>query len=132
MSEEAFAISLGGKTWSVPHLPFRAIKAIQPALFDVYLAAGGSSMSGESVARLNEAQLDRLAEATWRAVSFVEPELSFAKFLDLAFSVGELIQAFPSVAKAAGLQPGKIEEQASPTHATREASQTAGKLISTP
>ena len=34
-------------------------------------------MSGESVARLNEAQLDRLAEATWRAVSFVEPELSF-------------------------------------------------------
>ena len=132
MSEEAFGISLGGKTWSVPHLPFRAIKAIQPALFEIYLAAGGPSMSGESVARLNEAQLDRLAEATWRAISFVEPELSFAKFLDLAFSVGELIQAFPSVAKAAGLQPGKIEEQALPTHATREASQTAGKLISTP
>ena len=76
MSEEPFAVSLGGKTWSVPHLPFRAIKAIQPALFDVYLAAGGSSMSAESVARLSEAQLDRLAEATWRAVSFVEPELS--------------------------------------------------------
>jgi hypothetical protein len=64
VSEEPFAVSLGGKTWSVPHLPFRAIKAIQPALFDVYLAAGGSSMSAESVARLSEAQLDRLAEAT--------------------------------------------------------------------
>ena len=132
MSEEPFVISLAGKTWSVPHLPFRAIKAIQPALFDVYLAAGGSSMSAESVARLSEAQLDRLAEATWRAVSFVEPELSLTKFLDLAFSVGELIQAFPSVAKAVGLQPGKIEDQASPAPAAPEASQDLGKSISTP
>ena len=132
MSDETFAISLGGKTWSVPHLPFRAIKAIQPALFDVYLAAGGSSMSAESVARLSEAQLDRLAEATWRAVAFVEPELSLVNFLDLPFSVGELIQAFPSVARAAGLRPGRIEDQASPAYATPEASQNAGKSISTP
>jgi hypothetical protein len=132
VSDEAFGISLGGKTWSVPHLPFRAIKAIQPALFDIYLAAGGSSMSAESVARLNELQLDRLAEATWRAVSFVDPELSFANFLDLPFSVGELIQAFPSVARAAGLRPGRIEDQASPVYATPEASQNPGKSISTP
>jgi hypothetical protein len=132
VSEEAFAISLGGKTWAVPHLPFRAIKAIQPMLFDVYVAAGGSSMSGESVARLNEAQLDRLAEATWRAVSFVEPALSFADFLDLPFSVGELIQAFPSVAKAAGLRPGRLEDQTQRAAATPEASPDAGKLISTP
>jgi hypothetical protein len=132
VSDEAFAISLGGKTWSVPHLPFRAIKAIQPALFDVYLAAGGSSMSAESIARLSEAQLDRLAEATWRAISFVEPELSFANFLELPFSVGELIQVFPSVARAAGLRPGRIEDQASPADATQEASQNAGKSTSTP
>jgi hypothetical protein len=132
VSEETFAISLGGKTWPVPHLPFRAIKAIQPALFDVYVAAGGASMSADSVARLSEAELDRLAEATWRAISFVEPELSFANFLDLPFSVGELIQAFPSVARAAGLRPGKVEDQASPAHATPEASQNVGKSISTP
>lgn len=132
MSEETFAISLAGKTWSAPHLPFRLIKTIQPALFDVYVAAGGSSMSADSVARLDESQLDRLAEATWRAVSFVEPELSLAKFLDLPFSVGELIQAFPSVAKAAGLRPGPIDEPPSPAHATPEASQSAGKSISTP
>ena len=132
MSEEPFVISLGGKTWSVPHLPFRAIKAIQPALFDVYLAAGGSAMSAESVARLSETQLERLAEATWRAISFVEPDLSFVNFLDLPFSVGELIQAFPSVARAAGLRPGRIEDQAQPAPATQEASQNAGKSISTP
>jgi hypothetical protein len=132
VSEEPFVISLGGKTWSVPHLPFRAIKAIQPALFDVYLAAGGSSMSAESVARLSEAQLDRLAEATWRTLAFVEPELSLANFLDLPFSVSELIQAFPSVARAAGLRPGKIEDPGLPVDATPEASQNVGKSISTP
>jgi len=132
VSEDAFGISLGGRTWSVPHLPFRRIKAIQPVLFDIYLAAGGSSMSAESIARLSEAQLDRLAEATWRAVSFVEPELSFANFLDLPFSVGELIEVFPSVARAAGLRPGRIEDRASPAHATPEASQNVGKSISTP
>jgi hypothetical protein len=132
MSDEAFSVSLGGRTWAVPHLPFRAIKAIQPVLFDVYVAAGGPSMSGDSVARLSEAELDRLAEATWRAVSFVEPELSFADFVNLRFSVGDLIQAFPSVAKAAGLRPGKIGDQSQPTPATPEASPDTGKSISTP
>jgi hypothetical protein len=132
VSDEEFTISLGGKTWSIPHLPFRAIKVIQPALFDVYLAAGGPSMSAESVARLSEAHLDRLAEATWRAIAFVEPELSLAKFLDLPFSVGELIKAFPSVAKAAGLRPGEVGDQAPLAPATQEASHSAGKSISTP
>jgi hypothetical protein len=130
MSDEAFDVSLGGRTWSVPHLPFRAIKGIQPVLFDVYIAAG-PSMSGDSVARLSEAELDRLAEATWRAVSFVEPELSFADFLDLPFSVGDLIQAFPSVARAAGLRPGRIDDRAQLAPATPEASPNPGKLIST-
>ncbi len=124
MSEETFEIALGGRRWAAPHLPFRVIKAIQPALFDIYLEAGGPSMSSDSVARLGEAQLDRLAEATWRAIAHVDPALSYADFLDLPFSVGELIQAFPSVAKAAGLRPGKS--------ATPEASPEPGKSISTP
>jgi hypothetical protein len=124
VSDETFEVALGGRSWAIPHLPFRAIKAIQPALFDIYVAAGGSSMSSESVARLGEAELDRLAEATWRAVSFVEPALAYADFLELSFSVGELIQAFPAVAKAAGLRPAN--------EAAREASQAPGKSISTP
>ena len=123
MSEETFAVALGGRRWRLPHLPFRAIKAIQPALFDVYLAAGGASLASDSVTRLGEAELDKLAEATWRAIAHVEPALTYAEFLELPFSVGELIQAFPAVAKAAGLRP------ADP--ATREASHSPGKSIST-
>ena len=124
MSDETFPVALGGRTWALPHLPFRAIKAIQPALFDVYVAAGGGAMSSDGVARLGEADLERLAEATWRALAHVDPALSLADFLDLAFSVGDLIQAFPSVARSAGLRAG--------ANATAEASQDAGKSISTP
>lgn len=124
MSEEIFPVALGGRSWTLPHLPFRAIKAIQPALFDIYRAAGGPAMSSDSVARLGEAELDRLAEATWRAIAHVDPALTYADFLELKFSVGELIQAFPAIAKAAGLRPGK--------GATQEASQEPGKSISTP
>ena len=124
MSEETFTVALGGKSWDLPHLPFRAIKAIQPALFEIFLAAGGQAMSSESVARLGEAELERLAEATWRAIVHVDQSLTFTEFLELPFSVGELIQAFPAVAKAVGLR-------ATPT-ATQEASQEPGKSISTP
>ncbi len=81
-------------------------------------------MSSDSVARLGEAELDRLAEATWRAIAHIDPALSLADFLDLPFSVGDLIQAFPAVAKAAGLRPGPS--------ATPEASPELGKSISTP
>ena len=125
MSEETFTIALAGRRWALPHLPFRAIKAIQPALFAVYADAGGAEMSAASVARLGEAQFDRLAEAAWRAIAVVEPALSYAEFLDLPFSVGELIQAFPAVAKAAGLRA------AAATEATREASPPSGKPTST-
>ena len=124
MSDETFTIALGGKSWALPHLPFRAIKAIQPALYAIYLAAGGPAMSSDSVARLDETDLERLAEATWRAIAHVDPALAYADFLELPFSVGELIQAFPAIAKAAGLRPGK--------DATQEASQEPGKSISTP
>ena len=126
MSEETFAIALAGRRWALPHLPFRAIKAIQPALFEVYAAAGGADVSSASVARLGEAQFDLLAEATWRAIAFVDPTLSYDDFLDLPFSAGELIQAFPALAKAAGLRA--VEgDPANPTDATREASPHLGK-----
>jgi len=123
VSEETFAIALAGRRWALPHLPFRAIKAIQPALFEVYAAAGGADVSSASVARLGEAQFDLLAEATWRAVSVVDPSLSYEAFLDLPFSVGELMLAFPALAKAAGLRAADAER----SDATPEASQTQGK-----
>jgi hypothetical protein len=120
MSDETFLVSLGGRRWSLPHLPFRAIKKIQPALFQVYSELGGAAMSTASVTQLSEAHLDRLAEATYLAITNVDPELSRESFLDLPFSVGELMQAFPAVASAAGLRA--VQSAAEPQ---RDAAQEA-------
>ena len=89
-------------------------------------------MSNDSVARLGEAQLDRLAEATWRAIAHVDPALSYADFLDLPFSVGELIQAFPVGRQGGGPAPRRCAGSTGKPPATPEASREAGKSISTP
>ena len=107
---ETFAVSLGGKTWAVPHLPFRVVKTVQPALFDVFLSLGGAGMNEQAIALMSEADLDKLAMAIWRAVSVADQALSYDAFLDLPFSVGDLAMAFPAVARAAGL---KAVDQAS-------------------
>ena len=84
-------------------------------------------MSTASVTQLSEAHLDRLAEATYLAVAHVDPELSRDSFLDLPFSVGELMQAFPAIASAAGLRA--VQSAAEPL---RDAPQEApGESIST-
>jgi hypothetical protein len=127
MSEETFAISLAGRRWHLPHLPFRAIKKIQPALFQIYAELGGAALSTSRIAELSEAQLDRLAEATYQAIAHVDPELSKEAFLDLPFSVGDLMLAFPAVANAAGLRAVGTSET-SRAHSAREA---PGESIST-
>ena len=122
MSEETFEVSLAGRRWALPHLQFRAIKKIQPALFRLYAELGGAAMTTASVAQLSETQLDRLAEAIWLALAQVDPDLSREAFLDMPFSVGELMQAFPAVARAAGLRAASADS------ARREA---PGESIST-
>ena len=123
MTDETFSVALGGRRWALPHLPFRAIKKIQPALFQLYGEFGGAAISAASVAELSEAQLDRLAEATYQAIVHAEPELTRDAFLDLPFSVSELMQAFPAIAQAAGLRAAKPSDPS--------AQEAPGELIST-
>jgi len=126
VNEETFVVALGGRTWSLPHLPFRAIKKIQPILFQLYTEFDRGDGSVTNLARFTEAQLDRLAEAAYLAVAAVDKELSREAFLDLPFSVGELMLAFPAVARAAGLRAISPASQA-----TAEAPRPLGELIST-
>lgn len=119
MSEDTFPVELGGRRWELPPLPFRAIMAIQPALFQVYL-----EVASDGGAALTEAQIERLARATFRSICEVDRELTYEDFLGLSFTVAELIAAFPSVAKASGLR-------ARSDMATAEASPPAGKSTST-
>ena len=109
MTDEGFAVSLSGRSWRLPHLPFRIIKTIQPALFKVYsdaADAGGSALA--------ESQIDDLAGATWRAIAHVDPALSYDEFLALTFSVADLFAALPSIAQASGLSTNTATSEASP------------------
>lgn len=116
MTDEPFAVELAGRRWELPHLPFRIVKSIQPALFKAYSDA---AQTGNSA--LAESQIDALAGAAWRAIAHVDPTLSLDDFLSLPFSVADLLAALPAVAQAAGLG----------THAaTAEASPEAGKSTS--
>ncbi len=116
MTEEGFAVELAGRRWTLPHLPFRIVKAVQPALFKAYSEASQQ-------AALSEEQIDALASAAWRAISHVDPALNYEDFLALSFTVADLLATLPAVAEAAGLCA-----QA----ATAEASPSAGKSITTP
>ena len=124
MTEESFAVHLAGRDWALPHLPFRAIKSTQPALFKIYNDAGGAEMTAGRVAALGEPEIEALAKATWLAIAHVDPDLTFEAFQDLPFSVSDLLSAFPSIARAAGLRPRE-------TLAAPEASPEEGKSIST-
>ncbi len=125
MSEETFPVQLAGREWELPHLSFRAIKAIQPALFRIYANAGGVGMSSTSIGALGEADIEALGLATWRAISQVDPDLTFEQFLDLPFSLHDLLSAFPAVAMAIGLRPDDKK-------ATAEASPGGGKSTTIP
>ena len=116
MSEETFPVIAGGGAMDA------AASAVPRHQGDSAGAVRGLSrgrrrrdVERERRARSSEAQLDRLAEATWRAIAHVEPALSLDEFLDLPFSVGDLIQAFPAVARAVGpSQPGRIRASHAP------------------
>lgn len=129
MTDEPFIITLAGRQWALPHLPFRAIKKIQPALFQIYAELGGGGASIASIAQLSEAQLDRLADAVFHGIAHVDAALTHEAFLDLPFSVSELIQAFPAIAKAAGLRATSAPSEPTP-NAAQEAPPLPEKSIS--
>jgi hypothetical protein len=109
LSEESYVVALAGRSWALPPLPFRLVKAIQPALFQAYAQA-----AAQGDGALTEAQIDPLAEATWRALSHVEPSLTREDFLSLPFSLSDLFAALPAVAQAAGLRLQAATAEASP------------------
>jgi len=117
VTDDTFVIELAGRRWALPHLPFRIIKSVQPALLKVY-----SETAELGAATLAESQIDGLAAAAWRAIAYAEPSLTYEDFLALPFSIADLFAALPAVAQAAGLR----------IQATVEASPGVGKSISTP
>jgi hypothetical protein len=104
MSEsETFPIALAGRTWAIPHLPFRLLKKVQPLVMRRGAQFRGAGGGVEAVLSLDEAALDDLAEAVWLAISHVDRGISRAQFDDLPFGSQDLFFAVPSLIRACGL-----------------------------
>jgi hypothetical protein len=108
MIEGNVAFSLGGKTWSVPPLPWKIIKIIEPALLDLYKDAKRAEVELE----INPEFLDKLANLVFRVVQYADPDdgdppPTREEFENLHFKSADLLVCLPLVGKAAGLQKEK-------------------------
>lgn len=103
MPQDAFPVALGGRTWSIPHLPFRIIKTVHPMLMQRGAAVFGGGEAGMML-RVDEAAMDELAEAAFRCIAVVDPALTREAFFDLPFSFSDLAVALPSLMQACGLR----------------------------
>jgi hypothetical protein len=116
----SFRIELGGKAWTLPPLPWRIVREVQPALGRFYDASGSGDAS--RVIRLSTDDLDGLAAAFYRSLAHVEPTLSRDDFDNLPFAPNDLIRAIPALSRACGLiRDGAVE-----------AAPDAGKEAATP
>ena len=68
MTEQTFVVELAGRRWALPHLPFRIIKAIQPALFQALFGRRRSSVD-DAAERSADRQPRRRRLARDRAAS---------------------------------------------------------------
>ena len=105
------SISLGGRTWAVPPLPWRVVRSIQPRLGAFFTATRGE---GARVLVLSTADLDSMAQAIFEAVSFAAPGLTREEFDGLSFGSLDLARAIPAVSRAAGMIKDDGGAEASP------------------
>ena len=103
---ENFPIDLGGARWSLPPLPFRIIKKVQPVLLRLGAAIEGPAEKQEELLRgyLTEPRLDELVGAFHLAISHVAPNYPLESFIDLPFTPGDLITNVAPLMQAAGLR----------------------------
>ena len=106
MSDETFPVDLGGCHWDLPHLPFRLVKKIQPAVAAISRAFPTALDAQRALVNLDEAALDAIADVVFAAVNAVDgaPSMSKDAFYELPFASGNLVAALPSVLSACGMK----------------------------
>ena len=100
-----FPVSLGGKTWDIPSLPWRICREAQPKLVDF----ADRARADGSILAIPPEKLDALADVAFAAIRHAEPELSREDFDNLAFSVSDLCRTFDPLARAIGLLKADAE-----------------------
>lgn len=105
ISDKPPTVKLGGKDWPIPELSGRRIIKFTT------LASG--IVIKNNPAQMAEADFLRVYEVIYTGVQQGSPELTFEQFLDdYSIKYEELLAAFPTVAKQAGLETAAGEAAA--------------------
>ena len=104
MSDQTFRVELGGCHWDLPHLPFRLVKQIQPAVAAISRQFPTALDAQRALVNLDEAALDAIAGVVFAAISHVDAAHSKDDFYELPFASGDLVAALPSVLSACGMK----------------------------
>jgi hypothetical protein len=110
MTDADETISLGGKTWTIPPLPFVVCKKMQPALIRLSQKAVHAA-STDNLSAFTEEDIEDLAKWVWTATQNASDGEAVTRdqFEHLRFSVQDLLVAYPPVARACGLKWGKAK-----------------------
>jgi hypothetical protein len=120
-------VLLGGKSWPVPELAIRQLRAVRRPLIDLTeaIAETEDASTGDRVMRLSTAQYEAMCEVVYQGLTRAHPQLTRDEFLDLACGDAEIFLAFLVVRRQSGVYvmrssdveasiPGEAHGSASP------------------
>ncbi len=104
MSEDkTYPLTLGGKTWDIPELPFGVIKKLQPRLLARNHELVQAHANG-GLGSLSEQALDDLADLVVIGVRQVDPDFDRTVLDAMRFRSAELLIAQTTLMRACGLE----------------------------
>lgn len=109
---EGKVVVLAGRNWVMADLAPRQLRKVVPAVLALSTVRDPED--------LDEANIDRLLDALYYALTRNYPDLTRDEFLDLPIKLPEIFAALPALAVAAGVEPAEGQEPGDGSGATAE------------
>jgi len=115
----AATLVIGGRSFDLPHLPWRVAREIEPALYGViqeFTSPDNTKGFGELLLSMPREQLDGIVDAVFVAAQFSDKELTRETFDDLPFGRTDIARCIQPLCEALGFEQaqGQAGGDASP------------------
>jgi len=122
-------VSLGGRTWPIPELGIRQLRAVRRAIIDLTdaLVSTQDETTGQRVMKLSEAQFDAMCNVVYHGLTRAHPGLDRDEFEAMTTTDGEMFLAFLVVRRQSGIyvmRPADTPEAQPAGEAAAEMSRT--------
>ena len=110
MEDETFAITLGARSWALPHLPWGAVRKLQPRL--LHFNARFRNLEAEEAGELvDEAALEELTDIAVLALRQVDAGVTRETLDALFINPAQLIGAQIAMMRACGMEAAPASEE---------------------